>query len=174
MDREQAGQQGFSLVEIMIAVAVFAIGILGVGAMQVKSINTDSQSSRITEVATTLEQLMERITAYDYSDLWLNDTDGDGTGQDLDNNGVDDRDEVDPPPVPLFNFGLNDTFQVDPGTGNIIPTADHFRIIGNYTVYWNVAVDQPTRDLKTIRAIIFWTEGGRQRRITLDSVKPAT
>lgn len=161
MGKQNTGQQGFTLIEIMIAVSLFAIGILAVASMQIKAIKTDSQAGRITEVAAGVEEMLERITALDYDDFFLSDTDGDGTDQDLNNNGIDDRDEVVPQPVPLFNFGLND-----------ILTADHSRTIGNYTVYWNVAVNQPAKDIKTIRTIIFWTEGGMQRQTTLDSVKP--
>ena len=174
MDKQNTGQQGFTLIEIMISVTVFAIGILAVASMQVKAIKTDSQASRITEVATSVEETVERITALGYDNFFLSDTDGDGTNQDTNANGIDDDDEVADPPDPPENFGLNDTIQVNNSgpTPVIITTSDHTRTIGKYTVYWNIAVDQPTTGLKIIRTIIFWTEGGQQRRITLDSVKP--
>ena len=161
--RHKKAKGGFTLIEVMIAIGVLSIGLLAIASMQVTAIKTDSQASRITEVATGVEEMLERITALGYDDFFLSDTDGDGTDQDLNNNGIDDRDEVVPQPVPLFNFGLND-----------ILTADHSRTIGNYTVSWNVAVNQPTTDTKIIRTIIFWTEGGMQRQTTLDSVKPRT
>jgi hypothetical protein len=40
-----------------------------------------------------------------------------------------------------------------------------------YTIYWNVAVDEPVISSKTIRVIVTWIEKGRSKRIRLDFVK---
>ena len=40
-----------------------------------------------------------------------------------------------------------------------------------YTIYWNVAVNVPVTDSKTIRVIVTWTEKGRNKRINLDFIK---
>ena len=42
---------------------------------------------------------------------------------------------------------------------------------GRYFIYWNVAVDEPVTNSKTIRVLVIWTERGRDKRIALDFVK---
>ncbi|MFH1975916.1 MAG: prepilin-type N-terminal cleavage/methylation domain-containing protein [Pseudomonadota bacterium] len=63
--------KGFSLIEVMIALAIFSIGILGVASMQILSVNYNSHARRLTEATTrgveTLETLM--ILPYDSDDL---------------------------------------------------------------------------------------------------------
>jgi len=63
--------KGFTLVEILIAMAIFSIGFLAIATMQIHSINGNSSSRRITEgtmlAETQLERLME--LPYDHNDL---------------------------------------------------------------------------------------------------------
>lgn len=56
-------QAGFTLIEVMIALAIFAIGILAVSAMQITAINQNSGSRMQTEATAVAEQLMERLMA---------------------------------------------------------------------------------------------------------------
>ena len=94
----------------------------------------------------------------------MGDTDGDGTNQDQnpaatptnsDGDGVDDVGPDD------FNFGLNDTGA----------NADHSDNSGNYDIFWNVAVDEPITNVKTIRVIVRWEERGRQKQAVVDFMK---
>ncbi len=73
--REQRGSRGFTLVEVLIAMAIFSIGILAVGAMQINSTNTNTGARIYTEESTWVVDQIERLTAlgYDNADL----TDGD-------------------------------------------------------------------------------------------------
>ncbi len=67
-DKETKGPEkkfnnkGFTLIEILIALAIFSIGILGVASMQIFSVNYNSHARRLTEATTrgveTLETLM--------------------------------------------------------------------------------------------------------------------
>jgi len=59
-------QAGFTLMEVMIALAIFAIGILAVSAMQITAINQNSGSRMQTEATAVAEQLMERLMALPY------------------------------------------------------------------------------------------------------------
>jgi prepilin-type N-terminal cleavage/methylation domain-containing protein len=59
-------QSGFTLVEVMIALAIFAIGILAVSAMQITAINQNSGSRMQTEATALAEQLIERLMALPY------------------------------------------------------------------------------------------------------------
>jgi len=70
IDRTSA-QHGFTLVEVMIAMAIFAIGILAVAAMQINSINTNAAARMQTEATSVASDAMERLLAlpYDHGQL---------------------------------------------------------------------------------------------------------
>jgi prepilin-type N-terminal cleavage/methylation domain-containing protein len=73
-----AGQAGFTLVEILIAVAVFAFGILAIATMQAWSIRGNASSQTITEAGNLASCQIERLMALDYMHADLNDSDNDG------------------------------------------------------------------------------------------------
>ena len=75
MDREKRGSRGFTLAEVLIAMAIFSVGILAVGAMQINSANTNTGARIHTEESTWVVDQIERLTALDYDNADL--TDGD-------------------------------------------------------------------------------------------------
>jgi prepilin-type N-terminal cleavage/methylation domain-containing protein len=143
-------EEGYTLVEILIAIAILAFGLLAVATMQVTAIKTNAIASGISQGLTLGQTKVEELMNLAYSAL--NDTDLDGTDEDADDDGIDDDGG---------NFGLNDT-------GN---DSDNEEPNGRYTIYWNVAVNEPVISSKTIRVIVTWTEKGRNKRIKLDFVK---
>lgn len=164
MDKQHTNQQGFTLIEILIAVTVFAIGILAVASMQISSIKGNSSASGLTEAATLAEEKMEELMAIGYDDARLIDTDGDGTNQDADNDGIDDGGD---------DFGLDDYPQNPKGAPYLDQDFFTPSQIGpsQYNIYWNIAEDEPITNNKTIRVIVTWQGEGRARRVTLNSVK---
>lgn len=64
-------QHGFTLLEVMIAMAIFAVGILAVSAMQINSINQNAGARMQTEATSLASDAMERLLAlpYDHSQL---------------------------------------------------------------------------------------------------------
>ena len=58
--------KGFSIVEVLIALSVFMIGILAVGSMTINSINENASARKITEATNLAEQRLERIMALAY------------------------------------------------------------------------------------------------------------
>jgi prepilin-type N-terminal cleavage/methylation domain-containing protein len=64
-------QHGFTLLEVMIALAIFAIGILAVSAMQINSINQNAGARMQTEATSLASDSMERLLAlpYDHEQL---------------------------------------------------------------------------------------------------------
>ncbi len=62
-------QNGFTLIEIMIAITVFAIGILAVAAMQISAIKGNSYASHLSEASTITQNQMERFVLCNYADL---------------------------------------------------------------------------------------------------------
>ncbi len=143
-------EEGYTLVEILIAIAILAFGLLAVATMQVTAIKTNAIARGISQGLTLGQTKVEELMNLAYSAL--NDTDLDGTDEDADDDGIDDDGG---------NFGLNDT-------GN---DSDNEEPNGRYTIYWNVAVNEPVISSKTIRVIVTWTEKGRNKRIKLDFVK---
>lgn len=64
-------EKGFSLVEMMVAITIFAVGLLSIATMQLTAIQTNSSASA-TSVATALaEAEMEKFLALDEDDVFL-------------------------------------------------------------------------------------------------------
>ena len=61
----QKNQSGFTLIEIMIAMVVFSIGLLGVAAMQIAAVKGNSSSNGLTEAATIAQNKMEELMILD-------------------------------------------------------------------------------------------------------------
>jgi type IV pilus assembly protein PilV len=156
-------EAGFTILEILIAISILAFGLLAVATMQTASIKGNSQAISITEGITLAQDKIEELIGLDYNHPDLSDTDGDGTNQDLlpstnvGGDGVDDDGG---------NFGLDDT--VD-GVGTVI--ADNWTTSGRYTVYWNVAVNEPINNVKSIRVIVQWPERLVTKRASIDFMK---
>jgi len=147
-------QSGFTLIEVLIAVAIFTIGILSVNAMQTAAIKGNSSANRITESTSWASDQIETLLGLNYSDSELDDDDGDGTGEDGNNDGIDDDGG---------NFGLDDTGGNADGT-SVSPD-------GYYTIYWNVAVNYPFPDIKTVNVIIERQDGATTRTVTMNYMK---
>lgn len=154
--------RGFSLIELMIAMVLFSIGMMGIANMLQTSTNGVNSGRHVTEANMLASDLMERLTMLSYDDTTdnsdpLDDVDADGTGQDADSDLVDDDGG---------NFGLDDATAA---------TADHYITNGTYTVYWNIAVDHPAVNMKTIKIIVVWqaafegTQG--QRSASFDFIR---
>ena len=147
-------EQGYTLIEVLIAITILAFGLMAVATMQVTAIKTNAIASGMSQGLTLAQAKVEELMNLPYSAL--DDTDLDGTDEDVDDDGVDDD---------LDNFGLDDTVEGDDSD------KDPPETIGRYSIYWNVAVDEPVTDSRTIRVIVTWTERGREKRIALDFVK---
>lgn len=137
--------RGFTLIEAMVALVVLSIGVMTMYTMQTGAVRGNLRAKQITTATAWAADRMEQISAMDFDDVLLNDEKNDGTNQDVDGNGIDDDDEgvvVDG----ISNFGLDQ---------NTVATAD-FTITDTpgFTMYYNVAVDQPLENMKTIRMIM--------------------
>ncbi len=64
-------EKGYSLLEILISVAIFSIGILGIAGLQVRATNTDTHSRLLTEAYTVATDQIEAIYLMPYSDANL-------------------------------------------------------------------------------------------------------
>lgn len=134
-------QKGFTLIELLIALVIFAVGILGLATMQTTSIKGNSKSRQISEASNVAADQIEMFMSLDYDD---SDLDDDGSGS---ANGVTGLDNV-------------TTATADGNT----TSAD-----GNYKVYWNVAVDYPVPNTKTIK--LFVDPPGNGPNVVMEVVK---
>ena len=104
----QMTNRGFTLVEVMIGMAIFLIGFLAVGSMQIAAINGNSGAREATEAATRATSQLETLIALPYDSI------------------------------------------VAGG-----PVTD-----GAYRVTWNVTVDAPLPNTKTITVTVDWLQRG--------------
>ena len=147
-------ENGFSLIEVIIAISILAVGILATASMQIGSIQGNSTARGLSEATTLAGDEIEYLVTLRWNHSDLTDTDGDGTSQDADGDGVDDDGG---------NFGLED----DPAAG-----ADHQVAQGRYTIYWNVANEQVIADTKTINLVVIWREGLAPKRVIMQRIIP--
>lgn len=153
---------GFTLVEVMIALMVIGAGLLAVQMMQFRSVDDNATSGGISVKSMEASARIERIMNLPYNDSALSDIDGDGTNQDLNFDGIDDQDDGNVNTV-LINeqFGLRHSQccvgGVDP-RGVAVPgctqVADQCDFNEDYEIYWNIAVDVPVKNNKTINIIV--------------------
>lgn len=164
IDQNIENESGFTLLEVVIAMMVLSIGIFSLYSMHVTSITTNHMANNLTEATSwansQIETLLSRpydCTPFEQGCHDLDDVNGDGTNQDSDNDGVDDT-GVD------RNFGLNNATAA---------TADNSRTSANglYTMMWNVAVDTPLPDMKTIRVIVNRRDNGVLKSVPMTYTK---
>ena len=88
---EKSNEKGFSLIEILIAITVFAIGILAVGKMQIAAIKGNSFANDLTKATTLAQDRMEKLIGLSYTDPLLGGANTTATDHNDPNNPVDDR-----------------------------------------------------------------------------------
>ena len=161
-----SSEKGFTLVEVMIALAVFTIGILAVNAMQTKAISINTSANKLTLASSWASDRVERIFALDYDDPLIADTDGDGNGntEDADDDGVDDDDNLDTVVDDNENFGLHHDTDVTADGTDTSPD-------NSYTIFWNVADNIPMPNTKTIHIIVNRTDLTGTRSVIIKYIK---
>ncbi len=155
-------ERGFTLIEVMIAISVLTVGILALQMMQTLSIDENSTAGGITVKSMLAASKIEQILDIGYNDVLLVDTDGDGTGQDANADGIDDDDNTDlSDNLAGEEFGLRDrqccSGGLDPGgsvVAGCVRFADQCDTHEEYDIYWNIAVDHPVVNTKTITIIV--------------------
>ena len=61
--------QGFTMVEVLLAMAIFLIGFLAVGSMQISAVNSNASARMRTAASLIASQQAERLLALPFSDL---------------------------------------------------------------------------------------------------------
>lgn len=136
-------KKGFSLLEVLISIVIFTIALLGVTVMLLNTIKGNAVSLHLTSATQLASKQIEEFMLTRYSDL--RDIDKDGK------DGLDDRDTL-----------SADLSNLDVEAGGI---GKH------YDIYANVVEDWPVENTKTIRVIVAWKNGGRDKHTTFDFIR---
>ena len=156
--------RGFSLIEVLLGISVFMVGMLGVTALNISSLKSNTFSGNLSEASLLAATKIEELMAQDFDDVaFLSDVDDDGnriTPRDPDDDGIDNFGN---------NFGLDDT-----GADADYEDSDVGKV-GMFTVYWNVAENEPIsvspQRTKRINVIVEWKVKDEPRRISMDVIR---
>ena len=122
-------QQGFTIIEILIAMAIFAIGILGVAAMQIASVKGNAAAQGVTDIAVYATDRLEKLMVLPYNaDAISNGEHSIGAGN-----------------ITLTTDGIDNNFD-----GFI----DEAGETGPLTIEWTVTDDQPLLNTKTVTVTV--------------------
>ena len=171
--------KGFSLLEVLLGITVFMIGMLGVTALNISSLKSNTFSGNLSEATTIAGDRIEVLMSLEYTEdnthILLEDDTGDGTGQDDNNNGIDDDSPEDttyagPGHDTETDFGLEDV-----GSPGDPDPADHedpgLGRNGMYDVYWNIAEGEPFDICKRINVIVTWSVKDVPRQININTTR---
>jgi type IV pilus assembly protein PilV len=67
--KKTSKDEGFTLIEILVAITLFAIGILGATSMQIMALQTNAKANRKTEALAVASEQMEKLINQDYADI---------------------------------------------------------------------------------------------------------
>jgi len=150
-------QQGFSLIEAMIAMVILSVGLMAVGLMQIGAMKGNTNALGRSDGVAMAQSVMDTLRCLPLDDDAL--TDVDAANVNLD----DGRSVGNNAPV-AANAGHQ--------SGELLPTdAITGTVTGangqQYTIFWNVDEDTPVVGARTIRLFTYWNDQkfGRNRAI---------
>lgn len=136
---------GFTLLEVLVAVSILTIGLLGVAKMEIAGVKGNYFSRKTTVALKLAEQKMEDLLGRDYT------ADADLVDTDVTNN------------ADLTSVNTVDHEENVTEAGQVAAAGFFHRI-------WNVADDDPISNNKTIVVMVTWRNDGH--RVTLSCIKP--
>lgn len=154
-------EKGFSIVEVLIALGVFAIGFLAMAKMQMVAIHGNQGARGTTEASSLLQEKIDELRLRQWPATVSLGSDATCTSlPDLlcDNNA--DLSLGEPNNITIDAVGVSD---------NSDPAVTYYN--NRYQVFWNVVDNQPVVGVKMVRVIVVWNDRGGPRRIFTDFVR---
>ena len=143
-NRYMNSENGFTLMEVLIAVAIFSIGILGVAALQSGSIKGNTSARGATDIAVIASDCLEMLRSLPYDDPAL------------------DAD------VGVFNLAQDDD-DVDNDYDGFIDEANE---AGPITVQYTVIGDWPMERAKTVVVTVTHRGASVQKQVVMQQIIP--
>jgi len=183
--REKGTQEGFSLVEVLVAILLLTVGLLALAKMQTQAVASNSFGNQLTQATFLAQDKLEELRLLNECFLevsarpqisWTTEDQDvvDNYNSQL-SDGVDNWVETDGPDadsIPdefAWQIGTPDHTNSDSpgGAANPIDVTGATVSNGGYTRTWYVVDDRPTTKAKTVRVHVTWGNG---REVFLDTV----
>lgn len=155
-------EQGFTLVEIMVATVILSIGLLASASMQLSAVHVNSSANGMTAATNLAQSSLEELMALQYTQVFtdpdlISDEAVGGTLEpftDSNSNG-------------LWDFGES---YVD-SNGNSVWDAAHVdpNPPPGYTITWSVIDNRPVEHVKLIRMYV--TQNDKKKTVLLSCIK---
>ncbi len=121
--------RGFTFIEVLIAMGIFSIGILGVAAMQIASVKGNAAAQGVTDIAVHAADRLEKLMVLPYDDIDISAGEHSvGAGN-----------------LTLITDGIDNNFD-----GFIDEAGEN----GPLTIQWTVTDDMPTLNSKTVTVTV--------------------
>ena len=138
---QSTGAKGFTLVEVLVAVMILSVGILGVSQMTVMGIKVNTVVNQRMYARVVMATVFENLNNLPSTHAWVLDTNGDP------------------------NLNITDSLAADHCQRLSNPNVPY-----SYMTVWNVTDDLPETDMKTIRIWVMWGVSGKGK-ISTDLIK---
>ena len=139
---------GFSMIEVLIAIVILSFGLLAVASMQVSALQGTSFSRGITESSEMIQDRIEKIMSSNYASI-----------------------------VDTWNDGAAGLNNATPATADYSDEVDiihvRYNVYWNVATNWvgDPATGYAMTGVKTIRVIVAWQDRGRARTAAFDLLK---
>jgi type IV pilus modification protein PilV len=144
MENEHERQEGWTLIEVLVAIVILTVGLLAVGTMQISAIKGNFMSGNTSIALTLASEKMEDLFNRDYNDAVLGDTATGNNGNLTSITGTDHEENV------------SEDGTVGAG--------------GFYRRIWNIAdAATPMPTMKEISVIVTWENN--RHRVTISSMR---
>ncbi len=146
-------QHGFTLIEALVALSVFAVGVLAVISMQENAMSGSARGRWLTGASTVAMDRVEYVLSLDPStSTLLEDPPASGPGTNARNDGADNDNDgaVDEADETYTVYSTASDGIDNDGDGAV----DEDGEAGGYTVQWRVTSDSPVAGAKSVQVVI--------------------
>src|SRR3989338_4129229 len=170
---EQSESNGFTLIEIMIAIVILSVALLSMASTTVTVIKGNQVSDNVTEAVALAQDTLEDLRNKNFylgADGLLGPGDSNGdTADDSADNTIDaeltnDGDDIDVG----TNVSANTALFTSPDNGGPVAISSTPQRV------WNIADNTPIAGMKTVTVIVGWTEAGFNRFVAISTVIAGT